>query len=155
EAWAWNGAAWSPLTPASGDPGARRYHSMVYDSQRGKLIVFGGDVGGPLAGDTWSLDAYAPLSIDGQPASPTGCAGASVTFAVAITGDGPVTFQWRRNGVALPGVQSHAYSIASVVPADAGTYDVVVTNPCGTLTSSPATLTVNALPAITTQPAGQ
>src|SRR5262249_32180113 len=69
EVGAWNGTVWSTLTPASGDAGARRYHSMVYDTQRGKLIVFGGDVGGPLDGGTWSLDSYTPVSIDLQPLS--------------------------------------------------------------------------------------
>src|SRR6185503_7640908 len=34
------------------------------------------------------------------------------------------------------------YTIASVTGSDAGSYDVVVSNPCGSVTSNPAALTI-------------
>ena len=45
--------------------------------------------------------------------------------------------------------------IAAPAAADAANYDVVVSNSCGTATSTAVALTVNALPAITTQPSSQ
>src|SRR5262249_42901335 len=46
-------------------------------------------------------------------------------------------------------------TIAAAAAADAGSYTVVVTGTCGTVTSSAATLTVNPATAITTQPVSQ
>lgn len=65
-------------------------------------------------------------------------------------GTGTLSYQWRKNSVNIDGATSSSYSISSVVMADAGSYDVIVTNTCGTATSSAATLTVSkATPAIT------
>jgi len=95
-----------------------------------------------------------------QPASATVNAGNTVSFAVAVAGTGPITYQWRRNGTAIGGANGAVYTIAAAATTDAGTYTVVVTNTAGSATSSPATLAVNAAlapvaPSITTQPSGQ
>ena len=44
-------------------------------------------------------------------------------------------------------------SLSAVSAADAGSYDCVVTNACGSATSTAATLTVNSAPTISSQPA--
>ena len=90
-----------------------------------------------------------------QPVSQTANAGAAATLTAVATGLPAPTFQWYRNGVAISGATSSAYTIASLAPADAGTYSVVATNSAGSVTSSGATLTVNAPPAFTIQPASQ
>src|SRR5207247_1437407 len=84
----------------------------------------------------------------GQPASATKCVGQSATFAVTATGAG-LTYQWRRNGANIAGATSSSYTISSVSLGDAGSYDVVVTNSCSSITSTAATLTVNAPPSVT------
>jgi alpha-tubulin suppressor-like RCC1 family protein len=94
-----------------------------------------------------------------QPASATVNAGNTASFAVAAAGTGPITYQWRKNGAAIGGANGAVYTIAAVVMTDAGAFSVVVTNTAGSVTSSAATLTVNAAPgptapAITTQPSG-
>ena len=93
------------------------------------------------------------------PASATVNAGNTASFAVAVTGTGPLTYQWRRNGTAIGGASGAVYTIPTVAAADVGAYTVVVSNSAGSVTSGPATLTVNAAPApiaptITTQPSG-
>ncbi len=50
------------------------------------------------------------------------------------------------------GATSASLTLASVQPADAGTYQVVATNASGSATSDGAVLTVNLLPIFTTQP---
>src|SRR6266496_1222984 len=91
-------------------------------------------------------------SVSVNPSSATKTVGQSVTFSVTASGTGPLSYQWRKDGGNV-GTNSSSYSIASVVTADAGNYDVVVTNGCGTATSSAATLTVNkATPTVNTWP---
>ena len=78
-----------------------------------------------------------------HPASATGTIGQSVTFSVAASGVGAPTYQWRRNGEDIPGATSSTYQIASITGEDAGSYDAVATNGCGSVTSTAATLTIN------------
>jgi hypothetical protein len=73
---------------------------------------------------------------------------------VSVAGTPPFTFQWRKNGNPIsPGPtgngSNYVYSsagaqqlqITSVKVADAGVYDCIVTNGCGSVTSAPITLT--------------
>jgi hypothetical protein len=90
-----------------------------------------------------------------QPAPVTACQGAAAVFNVGATGTG-LTYQWRKGGVNITGATSSSYAIASIAPADAGSYDVVITGTCApSVTSSTASLTVNTPPVITTQPVSQ
>jgi hypothetical protein len=79
-----------------------------------------------------------------QPASQSVAVGASVTLTVSVTGSGAMAYQWRRGGVAIAGATAVSYTIAIAKAADAGSYDVVVTNASGSVTSAPATLDVTA-----------
>ncbi|MCU0417225.1 MAG: immunoglobulin domain-containing protein [Cytophagaceae bacterium] len=104
------------------------------------------------------LTVGSTAAITGQPTSATLCAGQNASFTVTTSGSG-ITYQWQKNGVNLSnggsvsGVTTAVLSIASIVSADAGNYRCIVSNACaGSLTSSVGVLTVNALPAITTQP---
>ena len=54
----------------------------------------------------------------------------------------PVGYQWRKNTVPILGATNASFAIPSVSLDDGGSYDVVVTNSCGQLISSNATLTV-------------
>ncbi len=69
--------------------------------------------------------------------------GDPVTFTVVASGTAPLSYQWRKNGTNIGGATGSSYDIASAAPGDAGTYDVVVTNSCGSVDSNDATLTVN------------
>src|SRR5664279_5021452 len=82
-------------------------------------------------------------AITTAPASATKCPGQSVTFTVVATGNAPLGYQWRKDGIALAAATNTAYSITFVSAADAGSYTVVVSNSVGTVTSAAATLTVN------------
>ena len=80
-----------------------------------------------------------------QPASQSVAAGTTVTFNVVAGGTGPFTYQWQRNGVAIPGATSTSYTTPILTSVDNGSnFTVVVTNASGTTSSLPATLTVNA-----------
>ncbi|VXC57843.1 DUF3500 domain-containing protein [Massilia sp. 9I] len=93
-----------------------------------------------------------------QPAAVSVAAGAAASFTVSATGGGTLSYQWRKGGTAISGATSATYSIAATTAADAGSYDVVVTNSAGSVTSAAAALTVasaTAAPAIVTQPVSQ
>src|SRR5688572_6189849 len=55
--WEWNGAIWTRITPATLPP-ARSQHSMTWDPDRRKVVLFGGGIGvpGSTFNDTWEWD---------------------------------------------------------------------------------------------------
>ena len=61
-------------------------------------------------------------------------------MGVGVTGSAPMTYQWRKNGVALAGGTSATYTVAALQGTDAGSYDVVVSNAAGSATSKAAVL---------------
>ena len=85
----------------------------------------------------------APL-ITTQPANQTVNAGQTASFSVTASGTGPLTYQWFKNGTAIGGATSSTYKTPATVSGDSGShFTVTVTNTGGTVTSAPATLTVN------------
>ena len=82
--------------------------------------------------------------------------GQTATFTVTATGAMPLTFQWQKNGATIAGATSATYTTPATTSADNGaTFSVTVTHSTQSVASSPATLTVNGPPSITTQPANQ
>ena len=88
-----------------------------------------------------------------NPASATVNAGQTATFTVVATGGQTLTYQWQVNGVDIPGATGASYTTPSTSSTDNGAiYTVVVTNGAfGSVTSAPATLTINV--AVAAQPA--
>lgn len=69
--------------------------------------------------------------------------GQPARFAVAVNGTGPLNYQWQKNGIAISGATAASYTTPPSTLADNGSqFQVVVTNSLGSVTSSPATLTV-------------
>jgi len=84
-----------------------------------------------------------PPSIITQPSSITRLEGQPATFNVNANGTAPLHYQWRTNGVDIPGANASSYTIASVTTNQSGLgFRVVVTNLFGSITSVTATLTV-------------
>lgn len=74
---------------------------------------------------------------------------------VQAHGQMPLTYQWLHSQTHLPGATNSVYSMASVELANAGTYQVVVNNRLGSVTSAVATLQVSLPPRILVQPRSQ
>jgi hypothetical protein len=104
----------------------------------------------PFSGDAvlYLVDPpSSPLAptITTQPASQTVTAGQTATFTVVAGGTAPLSYQWQKNGVDIAGATSASYTTPATATTDSGsTFDVVVSNTAGTVTSATATLTVNA-----------
>jgi parallel beta-helix repeat protein len=74
--------------------------------------------------------------------------GSNVTFNIGVSGTGPWSYQWQKNGAPLSdgsnvsGSKTATLSLAGVTATDVATYSVVMSNPVGPLLSHPATLSV-------------
>lgn len=77
-----------------------------------------------------------------QPLSQTAARGDAVTFNATHFSRLPVTWQWRRNGVDVPGATHATLTLLDLEPDDAGLYQLCVSNPAGSVLSSNALLTV-------------
>ncbi len=93
-----------------------------------------------------------PPVIVTQPQSTTVYAGTDASFSVAATGSAPLAYGWRFEDASIPGATASAYTRSNAQPTDVGSYVVVITNFFGSVTSSPAILTVSTAPHIITQP---
>ncbi len=98
---------------------------------------------------TLTLTVEAPsLTFTEVPAATAVLVGQTARFAVAAAGTGTLTYQWARNGTALPGATGTTLLTPATVIGDNGAvYTVTVSDTYGSqLTSPGATLTVSATP---------
>ena len=84
----------------------------------------------------------APPFITGGPQSQTVVAGQPASFSVAATGCDPLSYQWRKNKIALPAASGSALQLSCPRYADAGFYSVVVSNLLGSVASGDGALAV-------------
>jgi autotransporter-associated beta strand protein len=87
-------------------------------------------------------DSLFPPVITDQPDSVTILTGQSASFNVAATGTAPLSYQWRFNGANIANETGTSLAINNATAANAGNYDVVVSNISGSVTSVVAVLTV-------------
>jgi fibronectin type 3 domain-containing protein len=116
-------------------------------------IGCGGGGGGSTAA---APPASVAPAITTQPANQTVLEGSTATFSVVATGTAPLSYQWKKGGVALPGATSAIHTTPATTLADHGaSYTVVVSNGVGNpATSAPAILAVQGLQAVPATPTG-
>ncbi len=152
------GSAWEPLAAGVVASVGQRVRALApFDDGTGpSLFVAGGftEVSGAPANAIarWTapgtpailkIPSAAPFNLNHPASRSVDAAGAPV-----------LTYQWRKNQVPIAGATSATLTIASVVQGDAGSYDVVVTNPCGSTTTQPVSIDVLACSVALTQPSG-
>ncbi len=91
-------------------------------------------------------------AINLAPQGQTVIQGSSATFSVVASCASPLSYQWLKNGLIIPGANYPTNTIQNVQPADAGAYSVVVSSFAGSVVTPEVTLMVNLPPAITAQP---
>jgi metal-sulfur cluster biosynthetic enzyme len=111
-------------------------------------VVVTGTCGSSVTSAAVAIVPNAATIVTTQPAPQTICALNTATFSVTATGTGVLTYQWRKNGVAITGATTAGYSIVNAALADSGNYDVKVTGSCGSDSSIVVKLTVNACTAV-------
>src|SRR5205809_40206 len=129
----------TPPTP-SGDNGAQ-------------FTVVVSNTAGSVTSSVATLTVNSPPTITSQPTSQTVTAGQTAAFSVTATGTAPLSYQWQRAGVPISGATLASYTTPPTTSGDNGAqFTVVVSNTAGSVTSSAATLTVNAPRTIPSQP---
>jgi hypothetical protein len=115
----------------------------VVSLQAFEFTAAGGDQS-PIFQYTINVDGPAATAptITTQPVSQTVGPGASATFSVTASGTS-LTYQWAHGGTNVPAGTAATLTLNNVQAADAGSYTVVVTNANGSVTSNPATLTID------------
>ena len=83
-----------------------------------------------------------PVSLTQQPQSVVGVEGDTVQLSVTATGSPTLTYQWFKDGNAVPAGTNAALTLANVRPAMIGDYTAVVSNSAGSVTSSVASLSI-------------
>jgi hypothetical protein len=141
--WSKNGAAItgaisaSYTTPATATSDSGSQFTVVVSNSAGNVTSNAATL-------TVTAAAVAP-SITVQPASQTVTAGQTATFSVTSSGATPLNYQWSKNGTAISGATSSAYTTPATASADSGSqFTVAVSNSDGTVISNTATLTVQA-----------
>lgn len=86
------------------------------------------------------------LYLTAQPQAQAVAAGGTATFSVSAVSDKALTYQWRKNGVAISGATASTLTISSAGAASAGNYDVVVRDGTNIVTSSAVTLAITVAP---------
>jgi Immunoglobulin I-set domain len=80
-----------------------------------------------------------------QPQIQTVMVGSSAVFDTTTEGTPPLNFQWLFKGTNIPGATNSTLTISNAFPVDQRLYAIVATNLYGSVTSSPAMLTVSPL----------
>jgi hypothetical protein len=144
------GSTWTEIgsyvyaEPGCASPMPRTYFSFA--TKPGvtglRLVLSVSSCGAQLA--VQEFEAYEPLSspptIETQPVGGTVGEGGDFVFTVGASGG--ETYQWRRNGTAIPGANNASYTLSDAKVSQGGSYSVVVANSAGSVTSDAASLTV-------------
>lgn len=143
DTWTWDGNAWSLVS--NGPPGAFDF-AMSFDTAAQRAVLVGGLT------QTWEFDPAATqpgLKFTTVPTGQVVAAGDTLHLSVAATGAGPLSYQWRHydtplvNGGRISGADTPDLAVSGVLFADAGWYDVVVTDSCGPVITDRAQIGVS------------
>lgn len=111
--------------------------------------------GGVTISPPMKLIALIPPKILVQPQSLSVTNGSNATFTVIATGTGLIQYQWKKDGVLIPGETNQTLELTNVTLADMGSYSVVVQDDISSVESAPAQLVVLLNPIILQQPQSQ
>ena len=144
-----NAEAWTPGPPMV----VARYGFAAYVGADEQLYVAGGLTPSGATTLVERMPAPACPVVAIEPSSRTVWLEQVVELASAFAGNGPMTFQWFRDGAPLAdgpapgggtiaGALTDTLTLSSVGGADAGAYVCAATNPCGTTDTTPAVVAV-------------
>ena len=119
--------------------------SSVGFSDAGQYVVRVSNFGGAVLSEVAAVrvvPALEPVVIVVQPRGVEVGAGEALALFVVASGGEPFSYQWRKNGVAIQSQERDQLLLQNVTVADAGEYDVVISNPNGQVVSQTASVVV-------------
>ncbi|HJN90467.1 MAG TPA: immunoglobulin domain-containing protein, partial [Verrucomicrobiota bacterium] len=108
---------------------------------------------GETESDSALLTVNLPLELVYDLEDVMSLAGGSAKLDVEVSGSAPVTYRWFRDGTLLEEADGAVLKLEDLSLAAAGSYQVEISNPVGTIRSGKASLDVVALPEIVQAPA--
>jgi hypothetical protein len=101
--------------------------------------------GGLLGVDNFRFDFCNHISQ--HPQSAAACPTRIAVLNVSALGSGPFTYQWRKDGTPIdsltnPSAATATLTLSNIGPIDVASYDCIVSNACGSVTSNAAALTL-------------
>lgn len=142
----WDGTAWAALGAGTdSDVEALAVLASGDLIAAGQFSTAGSLVANHIA--RYSFTSGSAPTISSHPVSMSTCASGSAAFAVTTQGTSPLTYSWRKDSVPIdtssnPSASTASLTLSNASGSAAGSYDCVVSNACGSITSDPATLTV-------------
>ncbi len=125
--------------------GTNQWTGQVFDGVIDEVVVYNRTLSADTIAALYAAAAYgaekAPW-ITAEPASQVAVVAAPATLTVGAAGSVPLNYQWKKDGLPIPGATGSAFTIPSAAYADAGSYSVTISNAAGSIDSAPATLTV-------------
>jgi hypothetical protein len=109
---------------------------------------------GSVVSNPATIEIQAAPVISSHPQNLTVNKDSNATFTVEASGS-TLSYQWRKDGILLAGEISPTLVVHDVNGSDSGQYTCMVANAYDSVTSNPATLTVQIPPEITLQPVSQ
>jgi len=136
----------APWTPSADGTGAAL--------QRLSVTSYADDPANWVAAAPLTVTAFGPASYAVR-AGTNAATATNVTFSVSAYGTGTLNYQWRKNGVNIPGQTGTSITITNVQLADEAPYTVVVTDLSGSAVSTEGSLYVLINPVVTQAPLTQ
>ncbi len=159
--WLRNGSPLSNNGRISGATTANLAITNLTATDAGSYSIVVTNAAGSVTSSAATLLVIAPPAISSQPSNVTSNVGSSVTLTVVAQGQGSLSYQWLKNGSPLTdggnvsGSTATILNLTGIANGDAGSYQCIVTNGSGSVTSTAATLTVIVPPTIGSQPLSQ
>jgi hypothetical protein len=76
------------------------------------------------------------------------CSGSNLSLSITASGTAPLYYQWYKGSTAISGAVNASLPLYQISTSDAGQYHCVITNSCGTISSSNINVTVKTMPII-------
>lgn len=112
----------------------------VQAANLGTYLLIASNAGGPATSNPAILSFPTRPTFQNHPADASVLPGATTTFSATAISGLPVTYQWLKDGIAIPNATTATLTVTNVQLSNLGAYTVVATNSVGPATSNPATL---------------
>jgi hypothetical protein len=109
--------------------------SQVRTNHSGTYAVVVSNPLGEATSAPAKLTVLMPPTIISQPIDRMVAPGLDVDLSVVAAGSAPLSYQWQRNGMNLPGATNSLLRLTNVQTTNAGSYRVIVANAAGTVPS--------------------